>query len=223
MFANILFPVVIVGFIIGVIVISAIAMRHYEKKRTAALKDLADELNFEFSHGDKNGLLALLGQFHLFTLGHTKTMFNVLQGVAGGLQISIFDYRYVTGHGKHRHTWNVSVFVARQAGMELPDFSLRRESIWHKIGLLFGVKDINFESHPGFSRSYLLKGSDEEAIRATFQPPVLDYFEERPGLHVEGFGELLLYATLRRVKPDKFREFMTKGFEILKLFEPPAS
>jgi hypothetical protein len=54
--------------------------------------------------------------------------------------------------------------------LSLPEFELRSENMFHKIGKAFGCQDINFESHPEFSKRYLLRGADEEAVRTFFTP-----------------------------------------------------
>jgi hypothetical protein len=207
-------------FIIAMVIIAAIVNYYQEKKRTEAIRDLARQLSFDFSPMGNPELMAHLGGFHLMGIGHSREIHNLLQGSAGELQISIFDYRYVTGSGKQRRTWQQSVFVAQRLGMDLPTFSMRPESIWHKIGHLFGMNDINFETHPRFSGRYLLKGPDEGSIRELFRPEVLEYFEERTGLNIEGAGSLLLYATYKRLDPAKIRDFMAEGFDILKLLQP---
>ncbi len=213
-------PIIILGAIIAIVIVVAVISSYMERKRTEAFKNLAGELSFDFFPEGRVGLLEEMNSFHLFNIGHGKRIRNHLRGEAGGIELNIFDYRYVTGSGKSQHTHNQSVFVARAGGMNLPLFSMRPETIWHKIGNLFGLHDINFDSHPRFSSAYLLKGPDEAAIRAVFQPLILEYFEEHTGLNVEGVGDLLLYANYIRLNPEKIRDFMGKGFEILKLFQP---
>ena len=212
--------IAIVGGIIGLVVVIAVVSAYFERKRTEAFKKLADELSFEFFPTGRAGLFQAVGGFHLFNIGHSKEIKNHLCGQAGGIELNICDYKYITGSGKQRQTHSQSALLARCAGMDLPLFSLRPETIWHKIGNLFGLRDINFESHPTFSRRYLLKGPDEQAIRDLFRPEILEYFEEHQGLNVEGLGDTILYSTYQRLNPEKIRDFMAAGFEILKLFQP---
>jgi hypothetical protein len=212
--------IIIISVVIALAIVAAVVSAYFERKRTEAFKSIADELSFEFFPTGRTGQIQELTGFHLFGIGHTKEIKNHLRGEAGGIELNIFDYRYVTGHGKQRQTHSQSVLVARAAGMNLPLFSMRPESFWNKIGNLFGLKDIDFESHPKFSRLYLLKGPHEAAIRDLFQPHVLEYFEDHTGLNIEGLDDLLIYSTFTRLKPQKIRDFMTEGFEILKLFQP---
>ena len=206
--------------IVVIIVVTIVATHIYEKKRTEALRKVADELNFEFLPAGEARLTSALSAFHLFNIGRGRRMSNLLRGRAGGIELNIFDYRYTTGSGKSQRTWNETVFAARCQEMDLPQFSMRPETVWSKIGTWFGFKDIDFDSHPTFSRTYYLKGADEEEIRKIFRPEVLEYFEAHAGLNVEGLGDVILYHTTKRRKPEQIRAFMTDGFAILKLFQP---
>jgi hypothetical protein len=105
----------------------------------------------------------------------------------------------------------------------LPTFSLRPETIWHKIGGWFGHQDIDFESHPGFSRLYLLRGRDEEAIRRLFTAEVLAFYEGQSGLSTEGAGNrLVVYRHAKRIAPADTRSFLEEGFGVLGVFRSSA-
>jgi hypothetical protein len=137
--------------------------------------------------------------------------------------VTIFDHKYVTGGGKSSHTWNHSVVCFRFEGTELPSFSLRPENIWHKIGSWLGYQDIDFDSHPVFSSNYLLRGGDEDAIRMLFTDPVLEFYEQNPGLSTEGSGNILLfYRHSVRVGPQGIRPFMEEGLKVLSLHHSAA-
>jgi hypothetical protein len=211
-------PFLIIGGVVALIATILVVSWYMEKKRTEAFAKLAESLNFEFLPKGDAALQRELAAFHLFTLGHSKKMKNLLRGEAQGLEISIFDYCYVVGHGKHQQTYQQSVFVAAVNDLDLPKFTMRPESFWHKIGSFLGFKDIGFDTHPVFSKKYLLKGPDEEEIRKLFVPEVLDYFEGTKGLNVEADGDLLLYYRYTRLKPEQIHDFMAEGFEVLKLF-----
>jgi hypothetical protein len=46
----------------------------------------------------------------------------------------------------------------------------------------------------------------------------LEFFEEHPGVNVEGFRDRLLYYVGKKLPPKKVRDFMTDGFNVLSLF-----
>jgi len=214
-----LFPA---GIIIGVIAIAAwvgYAAHVAEKKRTEELQRLAGELAFEFLPLGDSLLFQSLGKFQLFSQGRSKRLWNLLRGTTNDLEVAIFDYRYVTGSGKHSHTWNHTVICFRFAGQPLPHFSLRPENFADKIGGWFGYQDIDFETHPAFSKQYLLRGANEPAVRSLFTSDVLNYFDQKPGLTIEASeNTLLFYRHSALLKPQEVRSFMEQGFGILTQF-----
>jgi hypothetical protein len=142
-----------------------------------------------------------------------------MQGETAATRASIFDYRYTTGGGQHSHVWNQTVASFQSAELNLPSFSLRPENIFHRLGQLFGYQDINFDEAPGFSRSYLLRGNDETAIRGLFRPEMLSYFESNPGLSVEANRDCLIYyRPSKRTKPEEIRGFLEEAFRVFDLF-----
>ncbi|HEY8504226.1 MAG TPA: hypothetical protein VIL46_06555 [Gemmataceae bacterium] len=198
--------------------------RRAERLRTEAMRQVAGEFGFDFLPAGEIGLLSELGHFHLFDQGHSKRVTNLMRGATRELEVTVFDYRFITGSGKNRTTWTQTVLCFTHAHTDLPAFCLRPENFWHKIGAWFGYGDINFESHPTFSKRFHLKGADEEAIRKLFDNEVLNYFDGKAGLSVEGAADrLLFYRASKRVKPEKVREFMEEGFEILALFRRAAA
>ncbi|HTH46369.1 MAG TPA: hypothetical protein VMB21_02555 [Candidatus Limnocylindria bacterium] len=74
-------------------------------------------------------------------------------------------------------------------GLLLPRFGLEPEGIVDK---LLDRPDVDFESHPEFSRRYRLWGMSELTLRTLFRPALLDFFSERPGWSLEAQGGWLL-------------------------------
>lgn len=217
-FPAFLIPLAIFGVIIVAVAISMYFTARWEKQRTEALRVVADGLGFEYWPRGSDALVGEFGPFHLFQIGRARTIKNFMQGAAQGLTISLFDYSYVIGSGKHQQTIVQSVFVAHRAGMNLPSFSVRPKSFWDRIGHWFGTKDIEFESNPAFNNAFLVKGSDDVAIRAAFTDPLLEYLVTHPNVQLEGNGERLMYYRGARVKPEQMRDFMAEGFAVLGLF-----
>lgn len=203
---------------VGFIVLSIRA----DRKRSEALGRIADEMGFKYASDPGEGFLSRYPSFHLFSQGRSPDVRNLLRGQAGGLEVSIFDYSYVTGHGKHRHTWRQTVLAFDIDDADLPAFSLRPETMFHKVGQWFGYKDIDFETHAEFSRKYLLRSSEEEAVRGLFDDRVLEYYESNPNVCTEGRGgRLVYYRALKRIDPSEVRTFLEEGFRVLALFRPP--
>lgn len=205
--------------LVGTIIIVSYRM---ERARTAELQQLANDLGFDFEAVGGPLLTNGLDGFHLFSQGHSRRSANAMRGRTRDLDVAVFEYQYTTGSGKHRHTWQQTVIAFTVPGANLPTFSLRPENVWHKIGAWFGYNDIDFETHPRFSRQYLLRGAPELAIRELFTERVLEYFEDNPGLSAEGAGDRLVVYRAARIKPQEIRAFMERAFEVLALFQPSA-
>lgn len=191
----------------------------FEKKRTEALQALADSMNFSFS---KEGNLALLpsgNSFHLFSQGRSKKVFNLMSGTANEIKVTIMDYKYTTGHGKNSKTWQQTVLLFQSPNLNIPEFVLRPENFFHKIGSAFGYQDIDFETSPVFSSMFLLRGPDEQAIRDFFNKKLLFHYEQNKGLCTEGKGDsLLVYRASKRLAPAAIRVFLEKGFRLFGMF-----
>jgi hypothetical protein len=214
-----LIPVVIIVGVLSLIGVVVYLSHRAQKRRTAALSALAENMGLPFFPAGDPGLLLELARFHLFSQGRAKRIRNMLHGDAGDVRVAIFDYQYTVGSGKHSHTHVQTVASFRVPELRLPEFALRPENLFHKIGGVFGYLDIDFESHPAFSRAYLLRGSNEPLIRRLFVPEVLVYFESHNDLCVEGSGpQFVYYRNGRRLDPDAIRAWLETGFELLRLF-----
>lgn len=204
-------PAVVVVVIIVLTVIRA-------GKRREAFLAVAQELGFDFEAKPEEVWQPVKG-LPLFERGHSKRVRNALSGTARDVEVCIFDYRYTVGGGKNSATYNQSVIAFRALSLDLPEFALKPENVFHRIGSVFGYQDIDFDDHPEFSKHYLLRGDDERAVRTVFDEEVLGYFETNQGLSVEGAGDhLIVYRRSKRIDPDEVRAFMETGFGVFSAF-----
>ena len=150
--------------------------RHLEKKRTAALEQIADIIGLTFSAEQDDELLARLRELPLFKRGHSRKMRNVMTTEADNLRLNIFDYQFTTGGGKNSHTHRYSVVSFASASLQLPLLSIQPEGFFAKLGAAMGMQDIYFDQHPEFSDQFRLTGEDEGAIRDFFDQELLDFF-----------------------------------------------
>ncbi len=208
--------VVAIVALVGTIIFVA---HEFEKKRADALQAAANSMRFTFSREAEPGLLERLKHFHLLSQGHSKKIKNVLRGQAGEIDVSVFDYTYRTGGGQHSKTWRQTVILFESDDMRLPHFTLRPEHVFHKIGQVFGYQDIDFDSHPEFSKRYLLQGENEESVRWLFGDDALSFYESDRKLSTEAAGrQLIHYRSGKRVNPEQIQEFITQGVRVLTLF-----
>jgi hypothetical protein len=212
-------PVLVILCVVGLIVLLMVFEARRQRLRTEAFAKVASEMGFEFFPTGQDGFWGDLSNFHLFQQGHSKQFRNLMRGTASGLEVGIFDYQFTTGHGKHSVRWRQTAIGFRSPDLDLPDFGMRPESFWHRLGQWFGYSDINFDSHAQFSKQYVLRGSSELHVRELFREPLLDYFTDHAGMNVEGHGDrLLVYWQARQMGPDQVRELMEAGFETLAQF-----
>ena len=207
---------------LGIVMVAAIiaAFIIYERKRAEKLEAICKELGLRFVAKDDGTLFDALSHFRLFSEGTGRKIRNVFLGQADDREIAIFGYRYTVPHGKNNQTIQQTVMSFRSEQLNLPQFEMRPESFLHKIGKAFGMQDINFEDHPTFSKKYLLRASDEAAVRGVFNDNVLRHFAQNTGVNVEADGNrLIYYRAASRVSPNQIRMFMEEGFRVVGLFQ----
>lgn len=209
---------VLLGF--GVAVLAAWgAYSDFEAKRREAFRQLALRLGLSFEAAAKQLPEEEFGPLPLFTRGHSKRAKNVLRGSPSGGPLALFDYHYTTGSGKNRSTSQHTVIVFRLQGNPLPWFTMAPEHVFHRLGAIFGYHDIDFPHQEEFSRTYFLRGKDEQAIRALFQPPIVAALARTNGWVLEGGAQhLLIYRPGKRVAPDQARQFLDETGRIAQLF-----
>lgn len=185
---------------------------HAAKQHSDAMQVIARKLDLKFNPDGNEKLHQSLQRFHLATLGHYSTMTNLLYGQRDGTDIAIFEYEYPRGKN---NIIRQTVIWMQRPGTRLTEFSLRPESVWNQLGGWSGHGDINFDSRPNFSRDYLLRGDDEEAIRELFTDDALSFYERHPELTTEGEGnKLLFYREGVVVQPENLRTFLDEALTL---------
>lgn len=207
---------VIIGVVLAIALVAYIVSNIRRKKRTEALERVASELGLSFSAHGNTFIVGQLDWCDLLSRGREKKVLNLMRSSSEGREIAVFDYQYTTGHGKSRTTVSSTVACLRSDGSPLPRFALRPEGTWDKISSWFRSADINFDTHPRFSRAYVLRGENESAIRASFRPEVLEHFERHSKISAEGLNDMLLiYRQGKRVSPEGVSQFLADAFESL--------
>jgi len=211
---NIIFYSILGGAtIIGVVVYLIIK---YEKDRQKVLKELS--LKIGMTYKKDCDLTPLISQFKIFNNGFAKKTSNLLEGRRSNINWKIFEYQYTLNTGKSSSTIKQTVFLA-ELEKALPNFILKPEHIFHKIGNIIGYKDIDFERNPEFSKKYFLRGKDENKIKEIFTPEVLNYFEQNPikaTIEVDG-NKIIYYSTGKRIKPKDLNSKLEDVSKIINL------
>jgi hypothetical protein len=215
-------PISILGFVlfIGLAVFLIIYNNKKERERTHALQAMAAQLGWSFAAEAPMNTIAGLEHHALFSEGHSKEIKNFMYGEASGVKAAAFDYKYITGSGKHQSVhWQTVVFLEPDK-LNAPQFALRPESLVHKMMEAFGYKDIDFGQRPEFSRQFILRGQNELAIRQAFNDRVLSFFESYPGTCIDAGGnQLFLYRAGHRYQPHEIEGCVGLALQVMNLLK----
>jgi len=214
---NLITFVIVVG-ILGVISIVIFAIVS-ERKRTAAIEQLARDMGFAFIPDGTVFFEQPFALLHLFTQGHSKKIHNVLSGQLEDIEVLLFDYRYTVGSGRSSSTHQLTVAAFRAPDSNLPSFELRPEHLFHKIGQAFGYQDIDMEDYTDFSNRYLLRGQDEQAVRAAFSPQTIHGLEGEKNWCIEASDQWMVIYNHKHIKPEQWPEFLDKTWNLFLSFQ----
>jgi carbonic anhydrase len=210
---------------LGITVVSLVYNAWAGKKRKEALQQTAAEMGYSFLPEDKefNAQLTASDPFEILTKGRNHKAYNILRGQKRDAQAALFDYKYITGSGRSSQTHRLTLVLLTLEQAELVPLTLRGRGFFDKVAAKFGQKEISIEPTSEFSKKYLVKGSDEEAVRRLFSPTVLSLFEQQNNLACEASGkQLLVYRPDRNVKPEDTRAFLDNAAQLLELMRRPA-
>jgi len=210
-----LLPFLFIGGALLFIVVGMFRSQFVKKKRRADTEELAGEMGLTWTESSSIEQIGNIANFKLFSQGRAKKVTNIISGVTDEVRISIFDYQFTTGHGKHTRTTRQTVAALMSPQLNCPEFSMRPEGIFDRVGGMLGLQDIDFDSHPIFSKTFVLKGPNEEQVRAFFQPPVLEFFETQAGSCVEGIANTVcFYRAGKIVKADEIKDLLGDAYEV---------
>jgi hypothetical protein len=215
-------PLVFLGIAIALIVAVTAFQWILAQKRTQALQGVAQGIGFAFE-GDAWNQQPAAHQMHavLFGKGRSRRFRNVMSGATDGLKTSLFDYSFTVGGVKRSRTFTQTVAAYSQE-LWLPLFEMHPEGFLDRIGDAILHDDIDFDSHPDFSRRYYLRGPDEAGIRKLFSPALLTSLQELPPeskWHIEGADSMLfVYRSGVKVGVDEFPSFLQETSAIARTF-----
>ena len=200
-------------------------------KRNKNLKKIANDLNIPFYPKGDDSLYDHLEYFYLFSTGSKLKIANMLHQEDKETELAFFDFTFEVGTGgstasvggsgagggvSHATEYRQSVVYLCSPKLDLPQFVLRPEKNYHQS---LDLQDIDFSSHLKFSNDYLLQGNPEKSVRNLFNDQLLDFFESKPGLCVEGgANQMLFYRLNELISPIKLSQFIEEGMEVLSKF-----
>lgn len=230
---------VIPVFIVGSIIWSILKGR----RRAQEMRNAGASLNLrEASKSDKKALQDHIDQSRLFSDGISWPK-TVLVGDVNGVRVTLADYNF-SPPGTKKKTKETTLLTIHTNSLNLPPFTLM-PSVWlvDSLSSMVGYRDINFDSHPQFSKQYLLRAFDEDdkgnefsrygepsssafnesknesMVRDLFTHELLDLLETNSGVSLEGRGDqfILRRFTNQRVPTNELTTFVELGVKILSM------
>lgn len=185
-----------------------------EIRRGKALRTLSAQLRMNYTKKPGAQLLGKHAFFNLFNQGRSRVAVNLMERSDGGLQIAFFEYRYVTGSGKHSSTHRQSVVSVSGPNTCVPNFMMEPENFLHRIADKFTGKDIDFEAYPEFSKMFQLKGGNEHEIRQLFSKELIQHLGGCKGLSIESYeNRIIFYKSNRRCSIRQIEAFIRDALE----------
>jgi hypothetical protein len=208
----------IVGLSFGVVFIG-LAL-YFQRRRSKKMEAAAVSLGLTFRRKPTDADNRLPAGCYLADLGHDRGVSNVLEAAeTAELAFTLFDYQYTIGYGRSSQACCQTISRMQSPLLKLPSFLLFPETIFSKLGKLFGGADINFPDSSEFSKNYILRGEDEDAIHALFSPTLRQTLTPMRHLTIEGGADcLFIFRANRRTKPAELSALIDEDKRILALF-----
>jgi hypothetical protein len=234
-----LFPIIFVLFFMGFIALFIYAIQA-NKKRTEELAQKASAMQLAFSPVAPEAFTKDLSAMSYFADPRNKTYSKVLYGKAGGLSVHIFEYLIsqdsahptvthsgpdgaITGHSHPQSTSSIYSVVYLRGTVALPQFQMQSSTFLDGIAKkLFGMQDINIDTHPVFSKEWVLQSKDENAVRKLFTPEVLAHCEKIPKDTLVAEGERLVMMRLGHLMPDKVEGLLREALTLHEVLRKSA-
>ncbi len=190
----VLFVIVVIALIIFGIIQSA--------KRRQAWQQFANSHGLSYSTFDTVGIPDRYYDYQLFKEGHSKKASNLCMGKDKDLDVSAFDYQYITGSGKDQQTHYLTCFVITSP-LVFKHLSIRPESIFDKIGEAIGFDPIQFESAE-FSKKFHVKCEDKKFAYDIVHARMIEFLMQDPKhIYIEAQSHSILFHRNKRISiPD---------------------
>ncbi len=184
--------------------------------RQIELIDLTEKMNWKFD-SPVCWEIRELDQFDYFKKHPIEYTSNVIHGQYKDLNVKweISDMTFVSGafiEKKELHTTEHLIKLP----VTLPPFILSKEMLYER--LIDKNLDIDFKNATQFSKNFLLKSPQQQAIRELFTPEILAFFEQNNVYHIECNGkQLVIFKNMRLASVDEIKELVDYSYKLCKL------
>jgi MFS superfamily sulfate permease-like transporter len=124
---------------------------------------------------------------------------NMLVKYGNHAKVEITDITIQQGARQSQQEWSMTIVQLSDIEIPIPDFALEPEGLFSKLFESVEGRDIDFENHPEFSKKYYLRSNNEEAVRAFFTEPILQFLENREEMHIECHRNRLVFFKKREL------------------------
>ncbi len=182
-----------------------------ESKRDKELKTFTQKKGWAYNPGSQAP--ARWKSYPSFLGKQVRRENNIITAQLKGYETTIADVIVKTGT---LITGKLDEFTAAHIPLKgLPVFTLEKEKVIDRLMEGKGIKDIDFDSHPEFSKYYLLQGENEDQVRELFNDALLTYLEGHQGFHVEADENgLMVYSKNKQLEPEEIEKLsqFVEGF-----------
>jgi len=193
-------PLIIVGFIALIVVVSVLAYISARKRREA-MAAVAAKLGLCFDPGKDWDIARRYSFLDKLRVGSNRYAFNILSGNYKGYDVTVFDYHYRTGSGKNTQHHYISFFVLHLP-VSFPELVIGPEGIFSKMAQAIGYDDIDFESHE-FSRNFCVRSKDKKFAYDVCNARMIEYLLSNTDLTIEIEGGALAVSFSSRLSPEQ--------------------
>ncbi len=114
---------------------------------------------------------------------------------AGKLESS--DITLQEGARQSQSEIQITILQVSETELYVPDFALEPEGLFSVLFEGVSGKDIDFDSHPVFSKKYYLRGQNEDQVRKFFTEDIIQFLENREEMHIECHRNRLIFYKKR--------------------------
>ncbi len=122
---------------------------------------------------------------------------NTLGKYVDAGKIESSDITLQEGARQSQNEVHITILQVSETDIVVPDFALEPEGLFSILFEGISGKDIDFDSHPVFSKKYYLRGPNENHIRNLFSEPIIQFLENREEMHIECHRNRLIFYKKR--------------------------
>lgn len=215
------FPILLL--VAGAVLVAVFAYLSHlaEKKRRAALRQVAVRLGLSYDHRHSRGMATSYRFLNEVNQGDDRYAYNFLAGAFSGFAVNVFDFHYATystdSKGRrqtHHHYLN---YVILEQEKSFPELRIYPEGLFSKLGQMLGFDDIDFESVE-FSKAFAVRSKDKKFAYAICHTGMMEHFLRNRELKLEIEGTTVALVFQGRIRPEDVERKLNELIEIRNLF-----